>query len=458
MVSTTLRTLSISILALAAAAASGCGNGRQTITGGPDATRPDYPSFVIPTAEPTATPAPVSVQVFAPNGGVAAGVPVVLGAPDGSLAGQGLTDDSGSLAVPVPAGGSITVANMQPGETAHLQTVLGVSEGMTTTFGSFVPDMATGSELVHVTFFSDAEGAGSYDVYTGCTSGPTTTYPGSDAWITLDPACNPADVTVLAIARDWSNLPIAYAWIEHVSVPAGGSVDVTTPAWRTDFTASSVVISGAPAGSSWLSGSLILQKNGGTFPIDADIQGAPDASAPMTVPFVVPPLASGDRIVLATALSYDDGCSGATVERGVTSVGGSIPVDLDTDLLPHISAATLDVTDSAHPALSWTAPTGAIAPQAVSGFLTWTDTNYDAWDWTSLAVPSNASAGTVLPMPTMPSALAGSTRSSGFSPATIVMMERDGSSFASFASADGWTPVPASGSYVFRTSWRSATP
>lgn len=404
----------------------GCGTGASR-----SAERtPDVPSVIGPAPQMVQ----VDVQAWNDAGAPAASAPVVIGDANGSAMSTRSTSSDGTVSAQVVPGGEVTLVSQQPGVTS-VSTAVGLQAGSIDVAFGMPATTATGS--VSVTLPGTVSGASFYELSYGC--GDTWTGVG-DATLSLDVdgACG-AVVSVLAVARDGSWKPIAYA---DLDVASGASASFG--GWRTDFQHVAAMFTDAPAQGGALSAAISAWHGGLRYDMDsAYVQVGGGAGAAFDL--VLPGDGFAQQSSYHAEIDFADG-SGSAIDRRVATAQ-SISEDLGADLLARPTSITVDTTDSARPALQWT--TDATNVDAAEVFGGWTSQAGDTSMWQALV---NGNPGRVQ-MAALPDSLGGARPDVTGAASLRVDLYHVSGGFQAIVGATGWTPTPGSSDYTLAHSW-----
>jgi hypothetical protein len=356
---------------------------------------------------PPAPVGPVTVGVY-DEGAPLANRWVVFHDGSGSVLSRTMSGRDGRASGAVPAGGAVTVAH---GESLrHLVTFLDVEPGDEITIGE-KDEEETVAEVVgqvQVRIPGPLPGAGRYVVSLGV--GDTAVVPGQPVTLSVLRRFLGPDgkfrVLAEALADDGAPLAYAFEWAtwDDAKTKANGTVEASLRAWRRDWRTFDLAVTGAPPGARTVEGKLsIFSKDEDRFdrsPRRAELDGGA-ASLGFPVP---PPLGAEAQTRLEVA--FGDAPDRLVLLRRDESLASTTRLDLGTALLPRVSAAALESTDSpARPAIRFTtAGAGSTAADAVVVRASWPATREHVW--TVVMPPPRDRAAVRVQLPALPPELA----------------------------------------------------
>ena len=414
----TLSIVSVALLTACGTADNGASAGRARI-GAID--------LVEPTATPT--PAPLSVSVLDANGQPKSDVPLVLSNVDGAYLATATTDASGTATAKLTQNAIVSMVDETPAQHS-MRSVAGVAPGMSVRFADPAGAPAQGGTL-DVTLPGSRPDSSWYFVYTQCASAMAENAD-ADVVLSLTAACSSSNTTVLVVARDasWA----AVAWTTQDVALDDSYTAVTMPAWRTDFDAVSLNAHNAPASITDVSAQIGVVHNGllyADFSADHAVAAGEGSAFSSLVP-----AGFGDAIVYDVAAGFNDGAS-SILEHRVSRTNLALAIDLDAELLPHVtvSPAGSDVS-----LITWTTAkpvtTGAVRVDAQ-----WANTD-NTWNWSMLA--PNASRAPLARIVDVPSELSSAhpTNDAQRTSLSVILFDADfATSFATVAAMGGEFPA-----------------
>jgi len=281
---------------------------------------------------------PVSIKVQ-DDGFPIAGIDVIFSDRDGNLDTNMTTDANGTARLDgAEHGMALTIVDTSS-STITIETIAGIEPGDEMTRGTAFDPWAGAGDLM-VTLPGPTQDADTYDVGHGC-GVDTLTDPMAPDVRTRPRACAPpGGVAVLAVARDVNGDPLAYASATGLTITPGTEVQVSLPAWSTDWQNIFFEIS-PPFGATDIHATAEELTNGITYLTaeDATATVAPNVELQVARPTVF----AGAFGYTATAY-LDNGELG--VSRRIESpVASSIAIDLTAGLPPLSSIELIDDTE-----------------------------------------------------------------------------------------------------------------
>ena len=298
-----------------------------------------------------------TVTVHVTEGGAPkAGAHVLFHSRSGSLVEQFVTTSDGTIAYDgAHIGGSATVLVELVG-TGEILTIGGLDDG-----DEF--DVAVGEDAGDVgalvgtpdVNFGPFAGAADYFLDVGCSSEATITTNGNTAPIYEACTDGSGDADLFAVARDSSDQPLAYAFVEAFRAATTNSVQL--PAWSSTWTDAAVGFTGLPAETVAVLADIRVRGVADSFGLVADgIFGIPaGGSADLVVPV---PQGFGNVIKRTHVAAFGEGItsieSASIVFQDEATLSDDVTLNFATDFFPPIGLVENVSDDQARPVIEWT--------------------------------------------------------------------------------------------------------
>jgi hypothetical protein len=417
----------------------------------PDGSLPDValPDAVAPEAE--AGPQPVKVIVLK-NNAPEQGINVVFQDATGAVTATATTDALGSASHLVDPGSMVTVA-FGASTSRKLVTVTGVQPGDVLTAVD-TTGASTAAVSTSVTPANPPAGTSYYTLSAGpCSYGTLPSAQPPYSFTIYPPDCVVAGkFPMLVVAEDANNLPLQYAYAKgNSAVTDAGAVAVSAfSPWSIPGSVA-LTINNAPSGYTNFGYSEIA--DGVAYPQSSQTMGtggtvmasfATHPSYPDAVQFTTG--------VSGTVMSDAGFVTNQTVSAIAKRVAAPAPTTLDmAQLLPLVTAASVDSTDSAHPTaiVSFAStPTGADGILVAMSWMTFDpEAGVTNGSWEIIAAPPTT-ANVTLKAPSLPPSLAAwlpSMSGASFNPLSVVLADSDQiASYDQLRATIAVLPAPAS--------------
>jgi hypothetical protein len=393
--------------------------------GGFDATLPDS---AVPDAAPVdVAPQPVTITVRGATG-PKAGVTVVFGDGAGAVLATESTDGTGHATHLVPAGSQVT-AVFGTVDRPRLVTIVGVEPGDALTAVEDDPDDTFG-QLSITSLPAGAPPAVSYDVIAGeCGTGGFVTPPSS---LYVYRYCqNRGKFPLLARAYDDGSKEIGFvaqkvnSLVPDGGVPDGGVVPVAIAGtWSTTYTTNKIGVTNAPGN---LFPELVFSEYAGGIPFwSTKYFDLPDGG-PLTADFVGHVgFADFVQREAKVRLSTSAGVSGAAIATRAAAPTASDTVTFDlAQLLPRLTAATLEPTGAGRPTATWASTASLAGTDGALVQIHWYAPNdgngvYGSW---TLVVPPTATSVQMPALPASVASFAPPADANLYSPPTVIFID-----------------------------------
>lgn len=346
------------------------------------------PAVISPMSSPTpVAPAPAQVKVLDADGNPVVGIPILISDSEGRQIGASATSASGTASAQIPVNGGLSLVR-STGTSNILDTIDGINPGMSVGVGS--PTSTNPIGTVSATLPPSRPDAAWYQVQAGCAE-TLVDQGGIAVSLTATTDCNPANVSVLVIARNASWQPVAWSAVAG-AMPANGFLALGLPAWQEAFEDKTIVLANAPVGTLAVQASVGVLHNGLRY---ADSGSDALASAGSSATFVVKvPAGFADSFVVDASASFGGGSS-SLIERRLVGASGSFAVDLGAELLPQL---TITDVSAANGSVTWTMA-GSVAVDAIRVGASWSDATGSTWQWSRVAP---GTAATTAKIPSLP--------------------------------------------------------